>query len=1571
MNSLAIKKMKIGLSETICKLQDAIIEKNGGRLQVLEEEIQSLMQRDRDLLCASDEDLKKFGPKFVNLIKMSRLIKGLDLEGFEVHIPMGYVLDVDISRPWNALRNLFNGNLERGDVKALLGEIIQRISDAPLEISPEFEAWLQKCQGRYLMVRSSGMEDLSECSNAGGNLSLAYVLPEREAFCQAAKKVIISYYLKDSLQNLVNAGQNPFLSEPPLAVIAQEVIGEPLSNQNPAEIPTSLVLFTNEPLYIGDESFRFMRISASWGHGEGVVEAAGVGTDTIYLLVSDANPSELSIYYDNAEKPQRLAPVAGEGLQLVDNPTSMRHLPSLSSELLARLYTWGVAAEAFFDGHPTDMEIVIKKDVIYPVQARRLKRPTLSPTYFEGGAPFIKGQVIVPGKMNAVCIDSLKELRLAASLGIAEKGFAKHKAVIVLHPEPANSHPVVNFSSLGIPCLYVSEAQKVFELTKKFTSQHQVVLCSQTGNVHLLPKGDISRSILPGFVAHPAVFRTTGTMPEIEKKIEEATREVEAATGVRRLYRVKVLEALHLERVAAEPMAERARALAIYQNKFHHPVKYSDLYLLGDSAIEPSSTQMWRDFIEKIEMFDDQPRLHEMMRILESSGMLPTWFAFFFKGGSVEEVLGTLPPQDDRKIGQLCELHVSIKALMGSLNGFSKRKSFGTLYKRLELLVSKIETGRISQYMETSPVTRLILLNILDDVVELHDLSIKQMKGSLEWKVEEKVPLVKKMLRTYFSLLKCWVKELKPKIANAQEGEWEYQYQDCLTVQMWNMETAFSDLNGNTPAQLEPSADFSAGGEAIGSNTVYQGGNTPRTLEDLFVLIHTNHTTVLAHFKNKEIGFELLEDAHLPPFLHEHLLIKQSGVDYFKRTKTGINISDKEIVIKYVMPLRHHAAQITLKYETGSKETTLKCDFFGLPQYDRWVDIALNATIFHDLNIFTLNAPIMLARSELKLEWKVREPAEIDKILQEIQHLGKISCTLQVDIGIPTKFDRVLPHIAPAALVRYLLEKLNDEESIDVGYTPSSNREHLIKSILCCPQLMEAGKSDLEEAAIAFVQEALESQGEQRCARAFEAIKSLLTGGCPQRLVDLVMAIAAEHHILEIVKTAVKNKLTIPLNIALHYAKDSMELMIALVENGYDCLDEAEAVAKGSPKLLRQLVKRGRGYHAAREHVELYPELIKQGQFLAEAESYARTLSKRSERILLYQELVAASRYYHEALEEAKLGFYDSDHYVNSISLDLFQKLVEKGQFYAEATNAAVEGFSRNLNPFDIGALFISLLKKGVGFEPFITLFDTRDPDHMSSLPYLIDDFLQINQPRENIERMLNKIKSILLCGHYYIRGIGCQIFDKFLSKGFGVAQVLELIKTPLYCDIYVLFHRIDIASYKQEAIELIRNGDGKEDLYRETLSLYLKVAEAVPPDVEELVLTMPKKVPLQTHHISTTCNMFKEMLRRRGRYEAALEAALGWLRNYNDEIRKNGVELLTEILAAQRGHTEVFQTAMEMIKEKEEHQLIAVRLINQLIKNGFKPTPADAKAILLEIKNSTEAVREEAFPFKRIISSL
>lgn len=554
---------------------------DGGNIPAQLKGIKELMSCLRVKIAGDVTEPKSFGPKHMNNVLLERLAEAVNIPGLSVPKSQGvdsekflktYAPDVFKSmEALDALYSQYKGSerfLDLPHVKdhlkgidAAIAQVFNSENAFEKLASPEtleaFLAWVD-ASNDYLMVRSTGAEDSAESANAGGNISKAYVSAKKKEWCCAVGDVVRSYFQASSLQNRINANQNPFKQPFQVAVTTQPLIGEPIGGaKDPADIPISLVLFSNESLYTGGEKFRVMRFSSSYGHGEGVVGNVGIATDTVTVLISE-NTGKPWVLYDNKDKPYRLAPVLDKNGRVVlgklANPPELRNKPALKPEMLATLSAWAAVVDPFFGNDATDHEFVIKKGCVYPVQARPVKRPKLEPTYLnmrkvEGAktspiSETLQAEEFIPGKASLVPITRRKEILVASTLEEAEGIYKKelHKLIVVNQHGPANSHPVVNFSSLGVPCLVASDMGEVDRLLAKVDTKHPLAVCVQTAALHLWDnsKGTIGSFTAKGFAVHPAKIaislptQLTGPMTapsrDVPKDVKTLLVAVRAAT---------------------------------------------------------------------------------------------------------------------------------------------------------------------------------------------------------------------------------------------------------------------------------------------------------------------------------------------------------------------------------------------------------------------------------------------------------------------------------------------------------------------------------------------------------------------------------------------------------------------------------------------------------------------------------------------------------------------------------------------------------------------------------------------------------------------------------------------------------------------------------------------------------------------------------------------------------------------------------------------------------------------------------------------------------------------------------
>ena len=1119
-------------------------------IEQLERNIAYRMEKAKQALTIKEEDIK-CGQKHLNLIRLGQLIQLVNLPKVLVPLPEGVPTDKvesflqkhapDFFENWKKLGELYSNYkdagssfLEHPEPKQLLEAIDQAIAKAFKEGSFDELSSLKlkelvetvKTKGHYFMVRSTGAEDSRQTANAGGNVSRHYVEPTGESIQQALGDVVRSYFSYSSLQNRINAGLNPFEQELKMAVTVQQLIGEPVGGaKHVQDIPISMVLFTSEPLYVGGEKFRVMRISATYGHGEAVVAGMGIAADTALLLISEAHPDKLYILYDNKDKPTRLAPVqtpTGVHLAPINNPPELRERPALSEEMLRRLYVLGVVNEKFFDDHPTDMEIVISGGTIYPVQARPINRPDLLPTYLDlkkvaalSENPILshlQGEMLVPGLASVVIVTRPEEIHYTETLAEAEKTFikGKHKIVIVSQPEPPNSHPVVNFSGLGMPCL-IANGEKVRELKGKIDSGHPLAIDMQAATINLWDssKGPLENSISHGFTVHPAkvaislpvaaklptapqvvpqevkdlllAVRTASTqkaalealkslqqaplvrsvkellqelhgrikaltsipqevkegyaaLNELDSKLDAAFAETQTALAnsrgdrMRPLFHVKVLESLltaipehrsigQFNVLDVLPIAEEVNEVIAYQKELSHPAHFASFVYLGSKMVTPAAKQGWNTFLKELETLAQQGKIskekrvqfNQMMNVLDQMKLFPLWSTFILPqvgldqaqdGSVLDKVLSTLPEKEQAELYYFTDTHRALQERKKWLGLFSSPATFEKGFLGLQELANRLQTtafvgpekSLLAHMLSASPLSRIVAIKSMQELVDTFDLAIKAMKESTSFTDLEKTKLFKRMVITYFGLLEDWAPPLVKK-------------EDVFTLYVIPIEDYLNRLKGrlmnmpdNEVQHLISSPGFNVSIAMFGSGfAVYA---RPEHIEDIFTLTHQNLLVSMSILQNQLFEETTVLNSQLPLFFKQLFQAIQPNIITAVADETdlplrrvGMEISEERVVIKYNVPLRVHSGHIDLIYDKRSNEVIFSASFTGgnygmdereayvlkgyvppgvqvLPFY-RWDSDLLLAFLLDKGGVLKLSEPLKTSPQEVNISWKI------------------------------------------------------------------------------------------------------------------------------------------------------------------------------------------------------------------------------------------------------------------------------------------------------------------------------------------------------------------------------------------------------------------------------------------------------------------------------------------------------------------------------------------------------------------------------------------------------------------------
>jgi phosphohistidine swiveling domain-containing protein len=366
-------------------------------------------------------------------------------------------------------------------------------------------------QGKFFMVRSTGVEDSQTVANAGGNVSVAYVKPDVQEISRTMGEVVASYFGEQSIKNRLAGGESLELCLP---VLIQELIGEKRGGaEHETDIPVSGVAFTTRAS-LSSPGFSLMEINAAYGHGEGVV-ANRVCTDRYYVTQSKMRAGEIMIYPAIRKKSERLVPGTQESpaLKMHKNSHEAALRSALSPQQLKHMYAIFRHIETAY-GQPMDIEFVVRGTILFIVQARPAMHHDMKPSYCRheniplDQCTIVAGNTLVLGAAQAIVVQRASDIIITNTLDEADQHpqSTTCKAVIVKEWASPLSHAAVNFTGRGVPCVCVSDLQAVRRAVRSVSPSRNVIIdpqrgCIVTANV---PRNRLLQYIMPGWFEHPA-----------------------------------------------------------------------------------------------------------------------------------------------------------------------------------------------------------------------------------------------------------------------------------------------------------------------------------------------------------------------------------------------------------------------------------------------------------------------------------------------------------------------------------------------------------------------------------------------------------------------------------------------------------------------------------------------------------------------------------------------------------------------------------------------------------------------------------------------------------------------------------------------------------------------------------------------------------------------------------------------------------------------------------------------------------------------------------------------------------
>ena len=1674
------------------------------------------------------QHLNVFGPKHKNNVMQKDLVEILKLRGIRVPESHGIetdqvlnflkILSPQILTAWEKLGVLYRESdkkeafLKNPEVMELLAFIDQEIQSAfekeadeeaikLLGLSEETLTWLSGVneRGSFLMTRSSGAEDTRKNANAGGNVSVAYVKPVPSDYIKSLGEVVRSYFSESSLKNRLNADLNPFEEPLKLAVTVQELMGEAVGgSSNPSDIPVSLVLFTNEPLYVGKEEFRVMRISASYGHGEGVVGNQGIATDTILILQSAAHPDKLHVLYDNQHKPERLAPVMNKEtgkveLKKIQNSEEMATQPVLNENLIGRLFQWGVIGEMFF-GDFQDMEIVIKGNVLHPVQSRPINRPEMLPTYLDlkkirnlPQSPLsetIITDMIVPGKASVVEIVTPKEILLTETLEKAEPLFDKEKdkLVVVREPEGANTHPVVNFSSMGVPCLNAKgkKYDKVQDLAGKVDDQHHLAICMQAGTVSLLDTriSSIEDCTSKGFVVHPAkitislpvigkVPRKSGVSLEIPQEIKDflldirtatttivaleklnalkghewlesyseriadlkakknenpllkkkvkpilaAARSVEARVNeaflkvekvlnqpqepgrMEFLFNVKILETIllqehtegsigHYSVLNMQESFEAADAIIHYQKNLSHPAHFADVLMDGTEGLSREVFEDWSKFLLKLEplfektmqgasggiTIEDTETFKATLDTLRKADVLPLFMTFFLKehinrnpAEAIESINKLMPVSEKPLIEQLLNSKKTILQLRSNIATFGDPKLFPDAFNKLQEIMAPFLSAQQpwlqkDQWETTSPIARSIALQTMNDLVELYDSAIKSMKSSQEIKDIEKTKKFKEMLGPYFELLKGWAEKTVGKDAYLTDSYW------TLENYLKEIEAIYLKLPDTDPNQQSPSRDFSVSAAVLGSSAEFDR-HLPKTLEDVFTLIHQNLIGSTSVLLNELLPNANMQNSHLPAILKMAIetakKIRGNGVGIPQQK--GFDIGKTGITFYYNVPLRSHSGKFSLLYDKHTGKLTMEGQFLGDAR-DRWYKGAYRVSILDAAGIIPLQSNPKLTAQELTFKWDISNTKQLNYACQEYGIQAELSLEWTAQVNIVEFVHRVVSHgnLFDAALfvtkknTAYWSAPFNygyRREILSVFFKKMTSNpvnsiiesEDFFRLVLSEPNpihedLIKALVAQIKGDQVNKILRNFSSKHKVIIEQQLEHYKneSKFIGLLPTSAVEIWEALLSQGKGLTEAMIAIRNGIIT--NDGL-FSIDSVNLLLKMIE-----LDQVEFTAE----VINFLKAHGNKLTKSNDNsiIKLWDKLLSKGQGTPEAIVFANQLihsDNEQERIYglqLFEKLIDLSVIDKEvigSIAAAEMGMLD--HYdVQTIALELWKKLLIKGLGVSEAITCATKGITHEKTFTQTNSLLLwnELISRGYGISEGIAT--AKEGMNKHNL-WLHSSYLGLMSGLVKAGREIPEIFAIALQGikyidvHYVIYNSFKNLWRELLAKEQGIPEATDLAN-----------------------LLINSNEDTKRDFSIELLEMLSGVHD-VPQEVSGNIAAFANQMILKPYNQEIALNIWKNFLAKGLGIDEAIPYATKLMRHQNDRMQSKSLELWCEIISRGYGISLDQQISKDIIAGCAKGMVSNNTEVQKIVLESWKGILAHGFGVSETIKYATEGI--------------
>lgn len=381
-----------------------------------------------------------------------------------------------------------------------------------------------------------------------------------------------------------------------------------------------------------------------------------------------------------------------------------------------------------------------------------------------------------------------------------------------------------------------------------------------------------------------------------------------------------------------------------------HTLRDEKLFLLAEkgyqAALSRGAGLKYLTWLDEILLGEEEAflKLRELILGLDAVNVLPIWINTLFEKSvaacvscAASQILDTLYSDYRASRDTISLLAQKLDALkVYDLSIWEKPELFESARTDFQTQFSDyFESDAFVNF--TTPLHEMVSVSLMQRYVETFDLTLKTLSATPNSKV--KVAHFRTRVEDYLKLFETWLKKA-PQANIFFAPKWDAEH---YVAKLREILATFS----NSESELLPSQGFSVAAAALGSGANFEG-NFPRSLEDMFTLIHQSLNTVVSAFLTESLKsldmprplkeiYEGISQLQAASFPQGHAFFGYA--DSIRFILTGISIDTEGVVYSFNVPLRFHSAKLELVYKKETEKTGLGLAFFGGGSH-RWEQIA-------------------------------------------------------------------------------------------------------------------------------------------------------------------------------------------------------------------------------------------------------------------------------------------------------------------------------------------------------------------------------------------------------------------------------------------------------------------------------------------------------------------------------------------------------------------------------------------------------------------------------------------------------